>query len=547
MAKSLGTLLDFQTAWKRAKDDLAHRVFIRHPFSLALIEHDLDGYLSNLEAKVKSGKYHPSAMTICDVPKGRGAIRPGAHLTLEDRIVYAACVGACLPYIHKGLSWSQGTTDFSYLLASKPETIAWLRNPFEGWKNFQKKTLDAIGENTPFVLFTDITGFYENIVLEILMSDLRQLGAPEAVVVQLSSMLNKWAEAPGRALPQGHAPSDILAKVYLNSIDEALQHLGFTHFRYVDDFRILCRSEIDAKTALMELTRMLRRRGLCLQTSKTEILSTDKAREKIEGITRILIQVRERFLGEIREFFDATGYLPFDEAERLLEASVEDETIDPNEAPIHVIREAFEQHFVNAGDTGFPIEGEPHFDKTLFHFLLNRLGKAKDESAIPYCVSLLSARPEETEAVLRYLERIGSVATQDAVMAEFLGSRDAIYPYQKYQIIEWRLRDDSASAEPLLSSVRLLAADGSQPAYLRSVCRAFIGRFGTASDLEQLQHSYADARGTLEQCEIICCLSRMERRRRNTFFARVEDDGDGHKRAVAIAKRDDGTRHTSED
>ncbi len=328
MSVELVKQLDFDLAWKRAKADLRHRVFVRHPFELELIEEDATKWLADLKTEIANGCYHPSPMVVCDVPKPNGAIRPGAHLATNDMIVFAACVGACLPSILTSLSWSQGVVDFSYLLSNRTDDVYWMKHPFLGWKDFERKTLEAATGDVTHVLFTDITGYYENIVLETPMSDLRQTGAPEAVVVQISAMLNRWVVAPGRGLPQGHAPSDILAKVYLNSVDASLRNHGIQHLRYVDDFRILCRSESDAKRILMELTKLLRQRGLSLQTAKTEILPVDKARDTIEGPTRVLLRICSRFLAEAQEFFDATGYMPMSEAEDLLEETA---AADPNE------------------------------------------------------------------------------------------------------------------------------------------------------------------------------------------------------------------------
>lgn len=537
MTVELAEKLDLGLAWKRARADLPHSVFVRHPFEIELIESDLAGWLSGLTTAIADGQYRPSPMVVCDVPKGKGAIRPGAHLGVKDRIVFASCVGASLPYIHTSLSWSQGVVDFSYQLAERPEDVKWLRNQFDGWKNFEKNTLDAIEGDVTHVIFTDITGYYENIVLETLMSDLRQTGAPESVIVQLSSLLNKWAEAPGRGLPQGHAPSDILGKVYLNSIDESLRNFGIIHFRYVDDYRILCRSEVEAKSILMELTKLLRKRGLSLQTAKTDILSVEQSRHRVESLTKVLLQVCEQLLEDVKEFCDATGYLPFDEAEKLIEESVASASLDPNDTALPVIQEAFDQNFIKVRDTGFSVERfDPPFDKTLFHFLLNRLSKARDDFAVDYCLSLLPDHPEETGPILRYLERIDRIAACDDLLAEFLTSPDAIYAFQKYQIAECWLKETAVCSEQVLRVFRTLAFDQREPAYLRSTCRAVLGKFGTPADLEQLQYAYAEARGPFEQCEILCCLGRMESKRRNAFLARQKEDSDLHGRAVAYAR-----------
>ena len=123
------------------------------------------------------------------------------------------------------------------------------------------------------MVVTDLTGFYENIDLSILASDLRSLGCHVETVQLLSTCLNRWGVIPGRGLPQGYSPSDILAKVYLNPIDRAIVDEGFDYIRYVDDIRVFCSDFANSKQALLFLTQALRRRGLNLQTSKTEMMS----------------------------------------------------------------------------------------------------------------------------------------------------------------------------------------------------------------------------------------------------------------------------------
>jgi hypothetical protein len=98
---------------------------------------------------------------IADIPKGNGAIRPVALLSLEDRTVYADLIGSLLPQISAGLRWSQGSVDFSYQLAAQPDRVNWFSNRFVGWKQFRHKQLEKIqdGEKITHVVVTDLTGF----------------------------------------------------------------------------------------------------------------------------------------------------------------------------------------------------------------------------------------------------------------------------------------------------------------------------------------------------------------------------------------------------
>jgi hypothetical protein len=141
VSEVLANLLDMGTAWRRVKSDVKTRVFIRHPYS---IEFDLNEWLEICLNAIRDDRYSPNAMFVCDVPKGKGLVRPGSHLSYTDRLVSAACVGACLPAIHAKLLWSQGVIDFSYRLATNPQNVEWLKDRFGGWKDFQEKSLAGV-------------------------------------------------------------------------------------------------------------------------------------------------------------------------------------------------------------------------------------------------------------------------------------------------------------------------------------------------------------------------------------------------------------------
>jgi hypothetical protein len=162
--------LDLELAWRRVKADLqAARSFVRSPLEIELVEAAKDDWLNQLREKITGG-YRPHSTVIADIPKGNGAVRPAALLTLEDRVVYSAAVGAILPSINAGLGWSQGRIDFSYRLSETPRRVEWFTNTFNSWTAFRKASIESIEKGATHVVPTDITGFYENVDLAMLFS-----------------------------------------------------------------------------------------------------------------------------------------------------------------------------------------------------------------------------------------------------------------------------------------------------------------------------------------------------------------------------------------
>ena len=511
--------LDLELAWRRVKSDLqTGRVFVHSPFEVELIEANLDEWLARLRDKISAG-YQPSSAVVADIPKGNGAVRPAALLSLEDRVVYAALVGAILPSINGGLRWSQGTVDFSYRLSDSLRRVEWFTNVFNSWSAFRKKSIEKIDAGAAHIVLTDITGFYENIDLEILFSDLRTLKCDPDVLGLLGTCLHRWCVVSGRGVPQGQSPSDILAKVYMNPIDQAVRDTGIDYIRYVDDMRIFCPDVPACKKALMFLIQELRRRGLNLQTAKTEIVSAAEAKDTFEGIAPVIAAVHQKYREFLENILDDIGpYATITEIE---------ENVSPDDAPVEVVREAFKENFMDAGRS---------FNRTLFHYLLNRLGKQKDPYAIGYCLGQFKTRPQETQPVLDYFAEVGKFDDVFPALESFQNSVDCIYDYQIYQIFQWLNSVGVRPTHGLVAIARRLTFDNARPSYLRAVCRTILQHHGTNADLHRLEGSYGSLHEELEKAQVLVSLKRIEVGRRNAFYGRVAGDGLLCERAIRLVR-----------
>ncbi|RKU11439.1 hypothetical protein C6502_08710 [Candidatus Poribacteria bacterium] len=507
MSQAQAELLNLELAWKRVKLDIPDRVFTRNPFEVKLIEYDLASYLDDLNGRICNDTYNPNPANICDAPKGGWLVRPGSILSVEDRIVFYACLGVCMPHIYEALEWSQGVVDFSYEISNEFENIKWLRNQFRSWTKFRTMSIEKIETGISHVITTDISNYYDNVNIKILMSDLKNAGVDDNIVNLLSRCLNKWAQSEGKGIPQGYTPSDLLGKLYLNSVDANFRAMGYDHLRYSDDIRIFCKDEVEAKKALVDLIKLLRARGLNLQSAKTKIHTADEARTIIDGIQPVLQPIMEDLneaLGIDNPYFSTV------QVDELLEQMEGDTSVE-------VLTQAFLDYFIDAR--------EEDFDKTLFHFLLNRLGKSKSDIAVAYCLDLLKTHPEETTHTLKYFQSIDVIDQIENLVVEFLQSEHAVYPYQHYQILEWFSEYAQNPSEDLLEIARRMAFDNSHPKYLRVVSRKLVGEFGTSADLERLESLYSELDDEIEKCDIICCLKKMELSRRNSFLGRAQHDG----------------------
>src|SRR5207245_197874 len=177
------------------------------------------------------------------------------------------------------------------------------------WRGWREKSLALLTSGVSHVVTTDITGFYENIDIQLLASDLRALRVDEKHLRLLIECLPRWAGPRGRGIPHGYTASDSLPKLYLSPVDRALRDRGYVHLRYVDDIRIFCPSQNRARQAIREVTELISYRGLNLQSAKTFIKSTSEARTEFQGFGQILDDLTADLANKFKTSAGADPYL----------------------------------------------------------------------------------------------------------------------------------------------------------------------------------------------------------------------------------------------
>lgn len=497
-------IVDTQRSYLMVKEDAKSGMnFVRYPYEIELFERQHSAELIRIKSELEHGTYVPKSCGFANVPKGKGAVRPGAILTLEDQIAYTMLVDSLYPSIHSELASLQGVSDFAYQLQPVNATT-WYKHQFRCWDDFKNESLDKINSGYQFVVITDVTGCYENIDLNLLLADLRRIGAPADTITIIRKMLKKWSQVGTKGLPQGVSASHLLAKLYMSGIDIEMRDAGYEEFRFVDDIRIFCNSIPEAKKALMTLTEIVRRRGLNLQSAKSKILQAAEAKLEIAGKATVIDALHARLRSEIVDMIEVDGY-PY-------AIEVQINTGIPNTEQLNIIKQAFRDYFLLGNDSDF--------DKSLFHYLLNKLGNASDDTAVAYCLDLLERHPEETAAVLKYLSKQTNPPAYFAQLLEFINSENAVYDYQNYQIIEWLIEKgcDTTGFKLLL---RATGFDNNKPSYYRAKAKQGLGNFGIHTDMIRIRDSLNDAPSTQEKNATICSLSNMENSLRNAFLGEV--------------------------
>jgi hypothetical protein len=515
MALPKPELDDLRLAYKRVLHDRPDKVFAVHPHIHGWIQPDLDEWLSRVSERLVAG-YTPAAASPCPAPKPDFLIRPGSVLDLEDELVFAYVVTKLYPAVHLELSPAQGNPDIAHLLSKTPTDDAWIRSDWKVWSKWREDSLAALAD-AEFVLTTDIVGFYDNIELSILASDVKLICGNDEHVSLLMACLNRWSQPRGRGIPQGYSPSHILAKIYLRSLDAYLADSGYRHLRYVDDIRVFCASHLEAQKAIIDIGKFLSKRGLNLQGAKTKILDKESALIEFDGVSPIIEAIQKELKAELEDAVGSpSAYISEAELLKALE--------DTENPPVALLEKAFSDYLV-----------ENKFNKTLFHYLLTRLGKGGSTAAVDYSISTLRTGPEETGPILRYLAAVDLSDAQVQRVADYFLGEDCIYDYQKYQLMRW-CSENELGYPALLSIAREWAFDGGLPQWVRSLAISVLGNNGASHYLEVIEARYDEQASELLKADCVFACRKQEKGRRNTFYSKAENDGYFIRLAIKAAK-----------
>ncbi len=455
-------------------------------------------------------------------------MRPGVRMSLADRVVYTAAVGSCVKHIVKTTKWSQKRTDFAPLFAVAFQKRHWLLEPFTGWDLWSSETMRRLDlVQTKFVVTADIAGYFENISVSRLKSELSRAGAAADIVELISRCLLFWAPVRDCGLPQGVLASDVLAKLYMESLDKRLKNEGYKHIRYVDDIRVFCGSELEAKRALVLVTELLRERGLVVQSAKTKIRLADAAlKREFAGAVPIIKALHHEYVEEALE----AGLLSEDEAS--VPASVIDELADtePDAMDPEVFRRAFDRFVL----------GDEHPNGTMFRYLLRRFAKRHDDYAVNYCAARPLSAPNELPEILRYFEDLDTPKQLEVPLRKLLNSKElSIYPFSRFLILVWMTQHGS-SRSPTIASIRRQAFSPENPPYIRAAARQAIGRLGDNSDLDRMAALLSSVTDPFERAQILCSLTRLEKGRRNALAGRLKQEKPWGTLAAALIKQSAG-------
>jgi retron-type reverse transcriptase len=383
-------------AWRRiaSSRDARYKAFFRH--ILEAYELCFEKNIDDLRRRLKNSEYIAQTPLRFYVPKPSGLQRPITLLSIEDQIILQAIANLFAEKVRDKRGKLEGKFIYSNKLGKK-DSAFFLEKWQQGFLRLKWNIKSKFNDGYIWIATFDISSFYDTIPHELLLKIL----VPQRKGV-LYDFVRNWfktwssenrSDEHNHGIPQGPMASDFLAECIMLSIDEKMSQ-RYSYFRYVDDIRILGKTELEVQQALVYLDILCKRRGLIPNSDKTRIRQIKSANELVENIPEIT-----------RYFEDGGG-----------------QSLNKKTAESYVLN-AIEQS-----------EGLMVKDRTLLRYSLFR-APASDE-ILKTVLNLWEHYPEHTDAYVTFLE---NYQRHDDVVSLAIRLLSTGYPYDYVQGEFWKL------------------------------------------------------------------------------------------------------------
>jgi CRISPR-associated protein Cas1 len=213
--------------------------------------------LVQLSRSLREGSYRPGPIRLVEIPKKSGGRRRLSIPPIACRVAQSAVALRLAPELDREFE----EASFGYRqgrgVADAVRRVETLRRAGYVW------TVDA-----------DIDDFFDTIPIDRLVDRLTRSITESPLVELIARWLEHGAER-GRGIAQGSPLSPLLANLYLDDLDEALDRDGLRLVRYADDFVVLAKDRPAAEAGLDRVQAILARHGLALDRDKTRIRGYD--------------------------------------------------------------------------------------------------------------------------------------------------------------------------------------------------------------------------------------------------------------------------------
>lgn len=274
--------------------DATYKSYFRDSYDSFAIASDT--HLKWIRKEGLKERYQVSHASKIMVPKPSGTLRPITLLTVEDQIVYQACVNLIADALKRKTGKRYETRVFAHLYAGRSSHFF-----YKQWQNsyrkFARRIREAHAKGYVYVANFDLTSFYDSIDHNVLRHFLKSIATDEDTIDFLLQCLKTWTSTTWsngptniyheHGIPQGPLSSGMLSEAVLFHLDEAGEQGSKTiYLRYVDDIKILAKTEDELRRKLIKLDLAAKEIGLFPQTSKINLRRIIDPNDEVKSVSR---------------------------------------------------------------------------------------------------------------------------------------------------------------------------------------------------------------------------------------------------------------------
>lgn len=280
--------------WLLTNPNAHYRSFFQDSYDAFALASDT--FLKRIRKDGLSHRYSPSHAAKVMTPKQSGTLRPITLLTVEDQVVYQAIVNVIAESLRPRTKFRYRKRVFNHLYAGKSSRYFYLRWQ-DSYRLYGRRIKELHAQGFAHIAEFDLAAFYDSIDHNVIRHFLNDIRIEQEVIDLLMTCLghwtsSTWTNSPAtiyhrHGIPQGPLSSGMLSEVVLQHIDATGERGRKTHYlRYVDDIKILAKSEGELRRKLIALDLATKEVGLFPQTSKINIRVISDPAEEVKSISR---------------------------------------------------------------------------------------------------------------------------------------------------------------------------------------------------------------------------------------------------------------------
>lgn len=284
--------------WIQSNPEASYKSYFRDVYTAYAASSDIN--LKRLRKHLIRRAYDPGHASKVYLPKPSGILRPYTLLTINDQIVYQACINIVAEKLKVKIRDRYLRTTFGHLYAGKSSQFFYLKWQ-TGYRYFSNAVINYVEDGFHYVANFDLASFYDSIDHNVLKFFLKKLGIDDDLTDFLLRCLRTWTSSTwtnlssviyhSHGIPQGPLASGLLSEVVLRHIDDrgarrGPRTKGTRYLRYVDDIKLLAKSENILRQRLVSLDLASKEIGLFPQSSKINIRKVVDPIDEIKTVSR---------------------------------------------------------------------------------------------------------------------------------------------------------------------------------------------------------------------------------------------------------------------